>query len=714
MKQPKLSQRQKNIIHIISDSDKEYITVKDIADNLDISTRTVQRDLVGIEEFLFENDFDLIKKPGKGLMLNENKQAINYLYELLDMIDSSKQYEKTERVNFILSRLLTSKQAIKYFAFSVYLDISEKTLSEDLNFIEKWLSIYDIKLIRKRGEGISIQGEERAIRKAQARLINEVLNDDKKLEILRGINDDTKVDFIRQNDVLSMIDRNIMEKTKNALNNVFAKLNISLSDNSYIGLLVHISLAIERLKQNKKLDYSENIINNLKDSKEYIFAEKIIEELEKEFEIEIPEFEVYYVAMHIKGAKIIGENQKENDVKDIIEAYQISDALINRMQEIFKLDLKSDLRLEEDLKTHLIPALTRLKFNFNIKNPILDEIKEKYNPIFLALKKISPKIFNDISNISINNPIPDDEIGYIAIHFITSIERKIVETVSINVLIVCPTGYGTSMLLATNFRNHLNNINIVGNASVMKLNKKYLEDNKIDLIVSTVDIDNIIEENNIKNIDYIEMPAIPSEKDYVFITTKLKKLSREKYYSKNLNLDSKITDKSLVKDDSYTLAQEIYNVSNNLNRLFDDIRFFTKEKSKDLHILSAKIISDNKIEYEKIKKALIDREKISTTYFEEYKLHLLHAKCDIEKPKLAFGKIKDSNQNIIVMISNKINNEEIIKLFSLLSSEIIENENFFKAIESFNENEIRKTVLNKIYIIIDSKINLGGKKWHSN
>lgn len=714
MKQPKLSQRQKNIIHIISDSDKEYITVKDIADNLDISTRTVQRDLVGIEEFLFENDFDLIKKPGKGLMLNENKQAINYLYELLDMIDSSKQYEKTERVNFILSRLLTSKQAIKYFAFSVYLDISEKTLSEDLNFIEKWLSIYDIKLIRKRGEGISIQGEERAIRKAQARLINEVLNDDKKLEILRGINDDTKVDFIRQNDVLSMIDRNIMEKTKNALNNVFAKLNISLSDNSYIGLLVHISLAIERLKQNKKLDYSENIINNLKDSKEYIFAEKIIEELEKEFEIEIPEFEVYYVAMHIKGAKIIGENQKENDVKDIIEAYQISDALINRMQEIFKLDLKSDLRLEEDLKTHLIPALTRLKFNFNIKNPILDEIKEKYNPIFLALKKISPKIFNDISNISINNPIPDDEIGYIAIHFITSIERKIVETVSINVLIVCPTGYGTSMLLATNLRNHLNNINIVGNASVMKLNKKYLEDNKIDLIVSTVDIDNIIEENNIKNIDYIEMPAIPSEKDYVFITTKLKKLSREKYYSKNLNLDSKITDKSLVKDDSYTLAQEIYNVSNNLNRLFDDIRFFTKEKSKDLHILSAKIISDNKIEYEKIKKALIDREKISTTYFEEYKLHLLHAKCDIEKPKLAFGKIKDSNQNIIVMISNKINNEEIIKLFSLLSSEIIENENFFKAIESFNENEIRKTVLNKIYIIIDSKINLGGKKWHSN
>lgn len=714
MKQPKLSQRQKNIIHIISDSDKEYITVKNIADNLNVSTRTVQRDLVGIEEFLFENDFNLIKKPGKGLILNESKKAINYLYELLDMIDSSKQYEKTERVNFILSRLLTSKQAIKYFAFSVYLDISEKTLSEDLNFIEKWLSVYDIKLIRKRGEGISIEGEERAIRKAQARLINEVLDNDKKLEILRGINDDTKVDFIRQNDVLSMIDRNIIEKTKNALNNVFAKLNISLSDNSYIGLLVHISLAIERLKQNKKLDYSESIINTLKDSKEYIFSEKIIEELEKEFEIEIPEFEIYYVAMHIKGAKIIGENQKENDVKDIIEAYQISDALINRMQEIFKLDLKSDSRLQEDLKTHLIPALTRLKFNFNIKNPILDEIKEKYNPIFLALKKISPKIFNDISNISMDNPIPDDEIGYIAIHFITSIERKIVDTVSINVLIVCPTGYGTSMLLATNLRNHLNNINIVGNASVMKLNKKYLEDNKIDLIVSTVDIDNIMEENNIKNIDYIEMPAIPSDKDYVFITTKLKNLSREKYYNKDLNLDSKLNDKSLVKDDSYNISKEIYNASIKLNRLFDDIRFFTKEKSKDLHILSAKIISDNKIEYEKIKKALIDREKISTTYFEEYKLHLLHAKCDIEKPKLAFGKIKDSNQNIIVMISNKINNEEIIKLFSLLSSEIIENENFFKAIESFNENEIRKTVLNKIYIIIDSKINLGGKKWHSN
>lgn len=154
MKSYNLSQRQKNIIYVIGDNNDEYITVNDIAEKIDVSTRTVQRDLSTIEDFLYDNDFSLIKKPGQGLLLSESDESIAYLYELLDMVDSSKQYERVERVNFILSRLLTTKQPIKYFVFTLYLNISEKTLIEDLGVIEKWLSVYDIRLIRKRGVGL--------------------------------------------------------------------------------------------------------------------------------------------------------------------------------------------------------------------------------------------------------------------------------------------------------------------------------------------------------------------------------------------------------------------------------------------------------------------------------------------------------------------------------------------------------------------------------
>ena len=61
MKSYNLSQRQKNIINIIGDKADEFITVNDIAKNIGVSTRTVQRDLSLIEDFLYENDFSLIK-----------------------------------------------------------------------------------------------------------------------------------------------------------------------------------------------------------------------------------------------------------------------------------------------------------------------------------------------------------------------------------------------------------------------------------------------------------------------------------------------------------------------------------------------------------------------------------------------------------------------------------------------------------------------------
>src|SRR5699024_2303613 len=244
MKDIKLSQRQKNIIRMLPSKDTDPITVKTIASRLNLSSRTVQRDLVDIEKFLEDNYFELIKKPGIGLIMNESREDLDYLHELLDLVDSHKRFDRDKRVNFILSRLLSSNQAIKYEAFTTYLNISEKTLLDDLATIEKWLNSYNIKLIRKRGEGITIEGSENTIRKAQAELIYQNLNEDSRLGLLRDINEQAKLDFINKNNILDMLDRDIIDKTRLALNEAFSSLNISISDNSYIGLVVHISLAI--------------------------------------------------------------------------------------------------------------------------------------------------------------------------------------------------------------------------------------------------------------------------------------------------------------------------------------------------------------------------------------------------------------------------------------------------------------------------------------
>lgn len=705
MKSHNLSQRQKNIIHIIGDKRDDFITVGDIAKKIDVSTRTVQRDLSIIEEFLYENDFSLIKKPGQGLYLNETSQSIAYLYELLEMVDSSKHYERVERVNFILSRLLTTKEPIKYFVFTFYLNISEKTLTEDLMVVEKRLCLYDIRLVRKRGVGLSIEGREKSIRRAQAKLINEVLNDDKKIEILRDIYDESKVDLIRQNDILSMLDIEIINRTKKSLDKTFKRLNISLSDNSYISLLVHISLAIERLKQDNKIDFNEKLVKNLRMSQDYIFAQQIIEDLEEEFGLEIPDIEIYFVAMHIKGTKILDDNNEKFDIKDTSQAISITRKLIGEMARAYKLNLEEDLRLENDLRAHILPALSRLSYRLAIKNPILEEIKEKYKEIFTSLKKIAPQIIRAEAKLSDDIPIPDDEIGYIAIHFINAIEARISKDVKVNILTVCPTGYGTSRLIATKLENRFSNINIVNNASIMKLNRDFLEENKVDLIVSTIKIDSLMEDKQIKDYAYIEMPALADEDNYLDLANKLREISRKKYYQAGKNKQEKaIKNIKEVKEEKLSLAKNIFDISVSLGKIYENTKYFSLDYGEDIFRRSADLVGDDPSEKEKILQAIKQRNELNPTYFEEFNLHLLHAKCQINRPKLGFGRVKASEDTIVIMISREDEKDEIIRFFSDISSKIVEDDDFLRALRFLDQDQIGLSLKEIIYKIIKENI----------
>lgn len=715
MKNTKLSQRQKNIIRMFPHKDNSPITVKDIADKLNLSTRTVQRDLIGIEKFFLDNHFEFVKKPGIGIILNEDEDSIDFMYELLDMIDSSKQYGRNERINFILSRLLTSNQPIKYYAFTAYLDVSEKTLVEDLAHIEEWLKKSNLSLVKKRGEGVSIKGSENSLRKAQSRLINQVLDDDKKIELLKNINNDVKQNLIQDNDVLSMIDRSIIDRTRNALNTSFSELHISLSDNAYIGLVVHIALAIERLKKNESIEFKQDFIDNLINTQEYIFARKIVNNLEKEFDMDIPNDETSYIAMHIKGANFMASSEKQSNMDDVIEANQITKVLITEMEKIFNLNLTDDKRLENDLKAHLSPAITRLKLNLSIRNPLLEEIKFKYDTIFNALMNIVPNVLIRYANIEESKVIPEDEIGFIAIHFITSIEKKIIDRMSINVITICPTGYGTSRLLATNLSNNLKNVNIVGNASIMNLNREFLIEKNVDLVISTVNLESILDISQLGDIPYIEVPTITSENDYIYINSKLAEISRQKYYCNELVLEKNKISNEIIPDnnknkelsDQLYRTRRLFKISSSLSYLYDDIRFFNKKGIYDLVQLSASIVANTESEFVNIKSALEQRIKLGGIYFKEYKLHLMHANCDIENPKLAFGNLVDQNEILVIMISTKDYRSEIVNLFSNISTMIIENSRFIEKINSNEIQSVKDLVLNQILNIIDEEINKG-------
>lgn len=98
MKKNKLNSRQKEIIKILTKSKVDSpITASMIAKELSLSARTVLREMPKIEQWLDENEFNFIKKPGVGLIIDENLENQELILELLEIEKIKKEFSKEER-----------------------------------------------------------------------------------------------------------------------------------------------------------------------------------------------------------------------------------------------------------------------------------------------------------------------------------------------------------------------------------------------------------------------------------------------------------------------------------------------------------------------------------------------------------------------------------------------------------------------------------------
>ncbi|MDE6961481.1 MAG: HTH domain-containing protein, partial [Lachnospiraceae bacterium] len=79
-----LTSRQCEIVRALTKTAGKPVPVGAISEKLGVSSRTILRELPAIEKWLFENDFTFIRKPGVGLSIEEDPEAIELLEELLN------------------------------------------------------------------------------------------------------------------------------------------------------------------------------------------------------------------------------------------------------------------------------------------------------------------------------------------------------------------------------------------------------------------------------------------------------------------------------------------------------------------------------------------------------------------------------------------------------------------------------------------------------
>lgn len=213
---------------------------------------------------------------------------------------------------------------------------------------------------------------------------------------------ETKDNFDR---ILQNINKEIVGLSEEIISLCEKELGLKLSEAIHVSLPDHIHFAIHRIEKGVKIEnpFLHELIALY--PKEYSLAQKALDMINNRVTIKLPEDEIGFICMHIKAA--ISKEEVSSALaytKKVGEIMELISKLIKKNLE------KNSLEYVRTI-THINLMLQRVMNKKTIKNYLLDNIKkELYNEYDLAVK-IAFKIENLFSI-----RIPEDEIGYIALH----------------------------------------------------------------------------------------------------------------------------------------------------------------------------------------------------------------------------------------------------------------------------------------------------------
>lgn len=143
----------------------EPVTIKQLAEQENVSVRTIKYDLEDIRDWLIERDQELHSKRSQGIWLSMNdSDRIKLKSELMDVNRLELFADQSLRINRLLIILLVTKEAITSLELANALEVSKVTIMNDLNELEHHFLKEGLVLNRQTRKGFWITGKERLVR----------------------------------------------------------------------------------------------------------------------------------------------------------------------------------------------------------------------------------------------------------------------------------------------------------------------------------------------------------------------------------------------------------------------------------------------------------------------------------------------------------------------------------------------------------------------
>lgn len=672
--------RTKQILGVMLKEDQN-ISVKNLAEKVGVSKRTVQRELEYIDMSLKPYQIQFMSKTGVGIWLEGSAEEKARLLADLQSGDAYDVSNREERRKRLILEILKDKGLKKLFYYSSKFKVSEATVSTDLEAVEEWLNKYELHVIRKPGSGVAIEGSEESYRKAIKAFINENI-DTRLLQEAYEFESDS-LEGLAKSNLGQILNDDVLKRVINCILCMEDDRIMNLTENSYTGLVIHISIAINRILKNEIIEKDARWSEEMPRDGEYSLALCIAQELEEEFDIRIPPVEVAYICLHLKGAK--HEKIQWDEKKTALPESREMQRMINEMIDAFDQEKAYLLKLDDEfiqgLLAHLQPTFIRITHNMNISNPVLEDIKRDCPGVFEKCQRVA-----EVMGKWIGKEIPEAEIGYLAVHFgaaVVRMENRNEKFRKVCVGVVCSSGIGISRLMSSKLEKAFKErviIKCYGKNDITP----YIA-GKTDFFVASIPI------------DPLDTPA-------VFVNPLLSDSDMEQV--RKLVYKYERTPEKKKEETSFsTQLEEINLVAAQINAVIKYMEFFKVDNYitfDELLIAIGEKLSPYRDMGEMIQEDLRRRERIASQVFAEFGFALLHTRTKgVIRPGFTVCMTKDLGpflnpyfkqiRAVFIMLVPDDGNVKInTEIMGHISSILAEDDHFLNTVCKGDKEDIRK------------------------
>ncbi|WAA12081.1 BglG family transcription antiterminator [Fervidibacillus halotolerans] len=366
-----------------------------------------------------------------------------------------------ERALLLLIYTFIRTDLLSHAHYQSLLNVSKNTITSDIKKANEISKDFRVQIHYSREKGFHLKGQE----------------DDKRNLILKCIS--LFSSHPRRGEILSFVffAHNLEDqyaKYEKKMIQLATQYHLTFIEGRMFEFIYLLQMVHIRQKEKKYIQIYSGTMEFLGKHNMYEAAKAIQKQLEGSL---LPE-ELTYLTMLLLGITVGNVPAHSSTILT-----EVTKKMIQDFERYTCIQIEDKQKAFESLFGHFQPAYYRMLYKIPITNPLLKEIKEEHHTIFQIVSEVMRPI-GEMLNIE----IPDEEIGFLSLHFGALLEKEsVIDEQGYRAMIVCPNGISSSLMVETYLKNLFPMFTWV--TSISKDTFLKMDPNEYDMIFSTIPLD---------------------------------------------------------------------------------------------------------------------------------------------------------------------------------------------------------------------------------